>query len=204
MKKLLNLSPISSLRQTSPSSPGEGGWRGREKRAGVMRVRVCVNVRVQCSRIPAMPPIPSPPAAESRAFLASTRLFGGLDAAALDEIAGELEWWLVPGGTRVCQQGDEGDCLYLVASGRLVVVRELGRGQETIVGQKGRGDSLGELSVLTGSPRSATVRALRDTVLVRLSRERAEGVLRKHPEVLLALTRMLAAWLHAEPHPPTR
>jgi predicted acylesterase/phospholipase RssA len=151
-----------------------------------------------------MHPIPSPSAAESRVFLAATRLFGGLDAAGLDEVAGELEWLLVPGGTRVCQQGDDGDCLYLVASGRLVVVRELGRGQESIIGQKGRGDSLGELSVLTGRPRSATVRALRDTVLVRLSRERAEVVLRKHPDVLLALTRMLAAWLHAEPQAPTR
>jgi NTE family protein/lysophospholipid hydrolase len=145
-----------------------------------------------------------PAAAEARAFLASTRLFGGLDAAALDEIATELEWRLVPGGTRVCRQGDEGDSLYLVASGRLVVIRELGDGRETVIGQKGRGDSLGELAVLTGSPRSATVRALRDSVLATLSRERAGSLLRKYPDALLSLTRMLAGWLHAEPTAPTR
>jgi lysophospholipid hydrolase len=151
-----------------------------------------------------MPILSPPPAADARKFLASTRLFAGLGAPALDEIAAQLEWWLVPGGFRVCRQGDPGDSLYLVASGRLVVVRELGDGQEAVLGEKGRGDSLGELAVLTGSPRSATVRALRDTVLARLSRERAEVLLHSNPEVVLTLTRMLAGWLHAGPPEPAR
>jgi NTE family protein/lysophospholipid hydrolase len=151
-----------------------------------------------------MPPIAPPSPAECRAFLASTQLFGSLPSAAHDEIAGELEWWLVPGGTRVCRQGDEADCLFLVASGRLVVVRELGDGQESVIGQKGRGDSLGEMSVLTGGQRSATARALRDTVLARLSRERTEVLLRKYPDALFALTRLLASWLRAEHQAPAR
>lgn len=143
-------------------------------------------------------PIPAPSAAEARVFLAATRLFGGLDEAALDEIATQLEWLLVPGGVRVCRQGEAGDCLYLVASGRLAVIREHAGGREEVLGQKGRGDSLGELSVLTGSPRSATVRAVRDSVLARLSRERAELLLRKYPETIVAVTRMLAGWLKTE------
>lgn len=151
-----------------------------------------------------MPATPTPSAAECRAFLASTRLFGGLPAAAHDDIAGELEWRLVPGGTQVCLQGDEVDGLYLVVTGRLALVRELGDGKESVIGQKGRGDSLGEISVLTGSPHSATVRALRDTMLARLSRERTEILLRRYPEVLLALTRLLASWLRAEPYAPAR
>jgi len=130
--------------------------------------------------------------------MAATRLFGGLDEAALDEIATQLEWLLVPGGVRVCRQGEAGDCLYLVASGRLAVIREHAGGREEVLGQKGRGDSLGELSVLTGSPRSATVRAVRDSVLARLSRERAELLLRKYPETIVAVTRMLAGWLKTE------
>lgn len=143
-------------------------------------------------------PIPAPSAAEARAFLAATRLFGGLDAGALDEIAEQLEWLLVPGGVRVCRQGEAGDCLYLVASGRLAVIREHAGGREEVLGQKGRGDSLGELSVLTGSPRSATIRAVRDSVLARLSHERAELLLRKYPETIVAVTRMLAGWLKTE------
>ena len=143
-------------------------------------------------------PIAAPPAAESRALLASTRLFGCLPAAALDEIGAQLEWWLVPGGATLCHQGEVSDGLYLVSSGRLVVVRGFGD-QETVIGQKGRGDSLGEVSILTRRPRSASFRALRDTVVARLSRARTEAVLRRYPDVLFEMTRLLASWLRAEP-----
>ena len=71
-----------------------------------------------------MPAIPPPALPQARAFLASTVLFAGLEAPALDALAAELEWVLVPGGGRVFSQGDPGDALYLVAGGRLVVVRE--------------------------------------------------------------------------------
>jgi predicted acylesterase/phospholipase RssA len=148
-----------------------------------------------------MQPIAPPAPAEARAFLATTALFSVLGPSALDSLAGELEWLMVPGGTCVCRQGEEGDALYLVASGRLAVLRE-GAGGDGVVGQKGRGDSFGEMAVLTGHRRSATVRALRDCVLARLSRERAVAVLRAHPDALLALTRTLASLLEREPVPP--
>jgi len=154
------------------------------------------------SRLPFMRPIPPLPRLQARSFLASTRLFGGLAEPALDEIAEALEWWLAPGGTRVFRQGEPGDCLYLVESGRLVLVRERARGEETVLGEKGRGDSLGELAILSGNPQTSTVRALRDTVLARLSRERTEEVLRCHPAATLALTRLLAGSLNAEPQAP--
>lgn len=151
-----------------------------------------------------MPPLPPPPAAEARELLASTRLFGGLAPAVLDEIASHLEWSLAFGGLNVFRQGEVGDGLYLVASGRLAVVHELGGGREAVVGQKGRGDSFGELTVLTGEPATATIRALRDSVLARLSRERADLLLRQNPEVVLAVTRLLAGWLNAGPPEPPR
>ena len=145
-----------------------------------------------------MPSIAPPPADKSRALLASTQLFGGLTAAAHDEIAGELEWLLVPGGTRICRQGDEVDALFLVASGRLVLLRELAAGGESVVGEKGRGDCLGEVPLLSRSSHPATARALRDSVLARLPRERAEALLRRYPDSLFALARLFASWLHAD------
>jgi predicted acylesterase/phospholipase RssA len=148
-----------------------------------------------------MRPIASPAPAEVREFLASTRLFSMLDAPSRERLATQLEWWLAPGGTIVLRQGERGDALYLVYHGRLVVEREVPDRPPEVAGQKGRGDSLGEMAVLTGHPRSATVRALRDTVLASLSRERAGAVLRAHPEVLLALAHQLAGWLEEEPQP---
>ncbi|HEX7180224.1 MAG TPA: patatin-like phospholipase family protein [Thermoanaerobaculia bacterium] len=142
-----------------------------------------------------MPLFPTPSPAEARAFLASTHLFKGLDDAALDEVLAQLEWLLVPGGSCVCREGEEGDSLYLVVTGRLAILRELENAEDLLLAEVGRGESFGEISILTGKPRSATVRALRDSVLARLPRERGEILLRRNPGFTLALTRTLVRWL---------
>lgn len=151
-----------------------------------------------------MPAIQPPPPAEARIFLASTPLFRDLAETDLDELATHLDWMLLPGGHIVCRQEDEGDGLYLVASGRLSIVRELPGGEDQILGYVGRGESFGEVSVLTGNPRSATVRALRDTVLARLSRTGLDLLLEAHPKIVLALTRRLATWLAPFPQAEIR
>ena len=138
---------------------------------------------------------PIPPPADAPAFLAGTRLFRSLDGAGLAEVAGELEWLLVPGGEVVCRQGDEGDALFLVYSGRLAVVREAEGERGQMLGEVGRGESFGEVAVLTGRRRTATVYALRDVVIARLSWSVAQAVLARQPAALLALTRRLASLL---------
>ena len=146
-------------------------------------------------------PIPAP--ADAPAFLAGTRLFRSLDGAGLAEVAEKLEWLLVPGGEAVCRQGDEGDALFLVYSGRLAVVREAEGAPEQMLGEVGRGESFGEVAVLTGRRRTATVHALRDVVIARLSWSAAQVVLARHPAALLALTRRLAGLLDPT-SPPER
>jgi predicted acylesterase/phospholipase RssA/CRP-like cAMP-binding protein len=142
-----------------------------------------------------MPAIPAPAPAEARAFLASVPLFRELGEADLDQVIPHLDWMLVPGGHVVCRQGDEGDRLYLVASGRLAIVRELPTGEDVLLSQVGRGESVGEVAVLTGNPRSATVRALRDSVIARLDRAGLSLLLEEHPRIALAFTRRLAGWI---------
>lgn len=146
-----------------------------------------------------MPAIPPLPPAEARAFLASVPLFRGLGEADLDEISPLLDWMLVPGGHVVCRQGEEGDGLYLVVSGRLSIIRELPSGEDVMLSLVGRGESVGEVAVLTGNPRSATVRALRDTVLARLTRSGLVLLLEDHPKIALAFTRRLAGWIAPVP-----
>jgi predicted acylesterase/phospholipase RssA len=151
-----------------------------------------------------MATLPISPPPDGRALLASTRLFGGLDAAALDEVMAELEWLLVPGGEAVCREGEESDGLYVVGSGRLTVSRASGKGEPVLVAELGRGDGFGELSVLTGRPRNATVVALRDVVVGRLSCRATDQLLARHPSVVLALTRLLAGWIEPAARPPRR
>lgn len=146
-----------------------------------------------------MPAIPAPDPAEVRAFLASVPLFRELGETDLDSIVPRLDWMLVPGGHVVCRQGDEGDRLYLVASGRLAILRELPNGEDVLLSHAGRGESVGEVAVLTGNPRSATVRALRDSVIARLDRAGLALLLEQHPRIALAFTRRLAGWISPVP-----
>jgi len=58
----------------------------------------------------------------------------------------------------ICHQGEPGDRMYVVQSGRAKVIREDG-GSHVIVGELGKGDVFGEMSIFDRQPRSATVRA---------------------------------------------
>src|SRR5512145_3210462 len=138
---------------------------------------------------------------ESAAALAATELFGGLDPATLDALVAALEPVRLPGGQPLFLQGEPGDAAYLVLSGRLRVERARD-GRLELIREMGRGELVGELALLTGATRSASVRAVRDTELGRLPRDRFIGLLHAHPPLAIEVTRMLAALLAAPPRPP--
>src|SRR5262245_40799984 len=110
-----------------------------------------------------------PPPDDVRAFLRATELFGRLDEVALAKVAESLEWDQIDGGETLFRQGERGEALYIVVSGRLRVTVAREDGSEWVVREVGRGENVGELSVLTEEPRSATVSAVRDTDLARLT-----------------------------------
>lgn len=119
-------------------------------------------------------------------LLAISPLFRELESSALHELA--LETTLVPlgGGETLLREGDAGDALYVVVSGRLSVV--VGSAP---IAEIGRGETVGEMALLTGAPRSATVRAVRDTMLVRLSKESFDVLIERHPKATMALARLI-------------
>ncbi len=98
-------------------------------------------------------------------------LLEGLSRARRARLRDLAEEVTVLAGQSLFEQGDPTDALYLVRTGRLQVVRD---GHP--VNELRRGAALGELGLLTESPRSATVRALRDSTLLRLSRESVDAV----------------------------
>lgn len=130
----------------------------------------------------------------ARQILADTELFGPLGTEALDSVIAELEWLTLAGGKTLFRQDDDGDALYVVLGGRLRVEKRES-GLTRVIREVGRGEIVGELSLLTGHRRSAGVRAVRDTELVRLPRDRFYRVLEEHPATAVQLTRILARWL---------
>ena len=110
------------------------------------------------------------------------RVLGTMDLDARVQLRAALEPITVPGGTVLIREGDPADCLYLVAAGRLRVVTTDDDGDEIQLAEIGRGDLVGEMALITNRPRTATVRALRDTHLLRLSTAAFSRLVSDHPE----------------------
>ncbi len=124
--------------------------------------------------------------------LRSTGLFSEVDEATLYEIAAAVEWiFLFPNET-LFRQGEIEDGLYIVINGRLRVLVESEGGGEEFIAELGRGEMVGEMSLLTKEPRSATVRAIRDTHLVTLSVEAYHHVVEKNPRVMINVAKIIA------------
>ena len=136
-----------------------------------------------------MNPEPERPAVTE--LLGSTGLFNVLDQPTLQAVERELEWIRLPGGTTLFQQGDTGDSLYVLVHGRLSVSIVQQDGQEHPIGEVSRGEIVGEMAVLTGEPRSANVRAIRDSQLVKFSKEAFERVVGSNPKAMMLIARRL-------------
>ena len=126
-----------------------------------------------------------------RATLAESPLFSDLAGFALDTLASCAECVTVRGGEALFTIGDEPKALYLVAAGRLHAV--LPNGQ--ITGHIGRLEPIGEIGVLSGEPRGATIIARRDSLLYCFSRESFHAFVLDHPAALLAISKVLIARL---------
>ncbi|MBI4524703.1 MAG: anion permease [Deltaproteobacteria bacterium] len=104
----------------------------------------------------------------------------------------------LPRGTELFHEGDPGDAFYLVAKGKMGIYASPGAdGTETRVAVLGPGDPVGEMALLTNSPRSATVRAEMDGELLRLDRARFLNLVREQPEVAVAMAATLSRRLRA-------
>lgn len=108
----------------------------------------------------------------------------------LAEIETACEWQELSSGSTLFRQGDPGACLYALVSGRVSIHAE-SDGEDRVLGEVGRGETLGEMALLTGEPRTATVVAIRDSVLVRLDRDAFDHLLDRHPRMALGLSRAL-------------
>src|SRR3954447_17859455 len=112
--------------------------------------------------------------ADGPEFLRGVSIFAGLPPGAVDELAGRAERRELVAGEWLLREGEVSDCLYLVRSGRPEVVREPTR---AVLRSLGPGAALGELGVLADAPRSASVRARRDSVVLRVGGDAFLGLL---------------------------
>ena len=118
----------------------------------------------------------SRPPRVTAATLRDIGLFGGLDDESLDILAHELPTVQIESGAVVVREGENARDMFIVAAGELEVLKH-GRDGEVRVAMLGPGDWFGEMTILDVQPRSATVRAVAPTMLVRMSAEHVDKLL---------------------------
>jgi CRP-like cAMP-binding protein/di/tricarboxylate transporter len=126
-------------------------------------------------------------------FLTRVPLFAEIDRVTLAQLAAHLDPIVLEEGDTVCRQGEPGDCLYVLTAGRLGVhVHDTDDRVSRRVDGLEPGDFFGEMALLTGEPRSATVRAEAPSRVLRLERQRFEALVREQPSSFLAIARGLS------------
>lgn len=123
-------------------------------------------------------------------------LFGGLSDETLQKLAAELTVLHVEPGVEVAREGDNAHEMFAVLAGELEVLRRSKGGVEGRVALLGPGNWFGEMSIVDPQPRSATVRVLSPTVLLRLTSEDFDRLYRRDMKsylmLVLNITRELA------------
>lgn len=125
-------------------------------------------------------------------LLRDVPLFGGLSGEELYPVAEIATLESVEPGATVVTQGEASDDLYVVAEGVVTVIKD---GEP--IGELGRGKAFGELGVLDGAPRAATIRAKEASRLLRIPRVELEGLLDESPELAKGIIRTLLGYVRS-------
>src|SRR5437016_12187890 len=126
-------------------------------------------------------------------FLKNVKLFAELNPDSLAKLGTCLKTAEFPPAEVIVREGAPGVSMYIIKSG-LVEVRKKdpGTGIDFLVAQLSEGAAVGEMSLLTGKPRSATVTTVQPTVVFTLTRADFRNLLTQHPEISIGLARILA------------
>lgn len=125
-------------------------------------------------------------------------LFGEIAPATFAFLQRHLQWVELAAGEVLMEQGAPGDAGYLSISGRLRVYIAGDDGVPRMVRELSRGEVIGEMSLYTGEPRSATVVAIRDSVLVKLEKQHFEALLVANPQISITFTRQIIRRLQTQ------
>jgi len=128
---------------------------------------------------------------EARAILRGEALFDCMNDTQLENVLQNAQIHHYGRGERLIQEGEAGDSMFVMLRGN-AAVSVARNGTSVRVGAMRQGDCFGEFSLLTGEPRSATIRAENDCEVLEIGKPVMAEVLRESPECLSALSDLLA------------
>src|SRR5213076_337706 len=126
-------------------------------------------------------------------FLKNVKLFAELSTDSLLKLGSSLKTVDFPPAETIVREGAPGVSMYIIKSGMVEVrKKDPTTGIDFLVAQLSEGAAVGEMSLLTGKPRSATVTTVQPTVVFTLTRADFRNLLTQHSEISLGLARILA------------
>ncbi|MFH1429470.1 MAG: cyclic nucleotide-binding domain-containing protein [Candidatus Margulisiibacteriota bacterium] len=134
--------------------------------------------------------LPAADVGENLKFLRKTELFAGIIERDLEDIARIMFMEITDDGENICEEGDEGNELYIVHSGNVDVIKKED-GNEKVVATIGAGACVGEMAILGKTRRTATLRANGDVELLVIREDQFEKILRSHPDIAITLLHLL-------------
>lgn len=125
-------------------------------------------------------------------FMKHVPLFGGLTETELQEVTNVSSKKTYRKDAVIFFEEDEGDALFIINKGRVKVAKFSGGGKEFILAILGAGDFFGDMSLLDGQPRSATVVAMEDTEVSIIRRQDFIILIRQNPQIAVKLLEALS------------
>jgi CRP/FNR family transcriptional regulator, cyclic AMP receptor protein len=121
-------------------------------------------------------------------FLTSFPFFASLNSEELDVVSGHIDFYEMDEGRVLFIEGDKADCIYFVVEGELEILKESVSGQKigidrVVIATLSKGSSIGEMSLIEKSPRSATVKTRTKVILVAMTHEGYSLVLDRYPQI---------------------
>jgi CRP/FNR family cyclic AMP-dependent transcriptional regulator len=120
-----------------------------------------------------------------RSALERTPLFAGLDRGHLEDVVAVGQRVSYEPGQAIVERGDQGDAMYIVVDG--VAEVDIGGRFHRLE----RGDFFGEMAVLAGKPREATVKAVEPMVVLRIPAEEFQAFLASNPRIAVGMLKSL-------------
>lgn len=125
--------------------------------------------------------------AETAAFVKTVRLFREFDPPELMALTGQLRERKLRKGQMLFKEGDHGEEMFLVREGTILVSKAVTGKVEQVLARFGSGDFFGEMSLFDHAPRSATIQAETEAVLLVLDRENLNRLIEVNPRAAAAL-----------------
>lgn len=129
-------------------------------------------------------------------------LLAELGENALKRLLAQACWFGLPGGTLLPRDGENDHALFLVLTGSLGVLAADAKGEQRQVAHIGAGETVGEMSLISGDPHSAQLVALRDTELLRIGAHDFKQLVARHPRVMFNLAQIIVRRLQETTHRP--